>query len=140
MKNGIALHHISRFGLEPLADVPGTPLPISRPFFREAVVDDVVVLDAERVSDDLCGQSTAITQLRQLVDKIAPTNSRVLITGPSGSGKEVTARLVHSLSRRANNAFIAVNCAMMAPDADRSRIVRSRNRGRAQDRPAGTRA
>jgi two-component system nitrogen regulation response regulator NtrX len=64
---------------------------------------------------DLCGQSTAITQLRQLVDKIAPTNSRVFITGPSGSGKEVTARLVHSLSRRANNAFIAVNCAMMAP-------------------------
>jgi len=64
---------------------------------------------------DLGGQSTAITQLRQLVDKIAPTNSRVFITGPSGSGKEVTARLVHSLSRRSNNAFIAVNCAMMAP-------------------------
>ncbi len=64
---------------------------------------------------DLCGQSTAITQVRQLVDKIAPTNSRVLITGPSGSGKEVTARLIHTLSRRANNAFIAVNCAMMSP-------------------------
>ena len=70
-----------------------------------------------RAGDDteLCGQSTAITQLRQLVDKIAPTGSRVLIAGPSGSGKEVTARLIHSLSRRANNAFIAVNCAMMAP-------------------------
>src|SRR5215467_3738413 len=64
---------------------------------------------------DLCGTSTAITQLRQLVDKIAPTGSRVLITGPSGSGKEVTARLIHALSRRANNAFVAINCAMMAP-------------------------
>ena len=64
---------------------------------------------------ELCGNSTAIAQLRQLVDKIAPTGSRVLIAGPSGSGKEVTARLIHSLSRRAGNAFIAVNCAMMAP-------------------------
>jgi len=64
---------------------------------------------------ELCGSSTAIAQLRQLVDKIAPTGSRVLITGPSGSGKEVTARLIHSLSRRTNNAFVAINCAMMAP-------------------------
>jgi two-component system nitrogen regulation response regulator NtrX len=64
---------------------------------------------------ELCGTSTAITQLRQLVDKVAPTGSRILITGPSGSGKEVTARLIHSLSRRAGNAFVAINCAMMAP-------------------------
>jgi two-component system nitrogen regulation response regulator NtrX len=71
-----------------------------------------------RAGDDteLCGTSTAVTQLRQLIDKIAPTGSRVLITGPSGSGKEVTARLIHSLSRRANNGFVAINCAMMAPN------------------------
>src|SRR5215469_1991463 len=70
-----------------------------------------------RAGDDteLCGQSSAIAQLRQLIDKIAPTGSRVMITGPSGSGKEVAARLTHSLSRRADNAFIAVNCAMMEP-------------------------
>src|SRR5215472_4808757 len=70
-----------------------------------------------KVGDDteLAGSSSAIAQLRQLVDKVAPTRSRVLITGPSGSGKEVTARLIHSLSRRANNAFVAINCAMMAP-------------------------
>jgi len=64
---------------------------------------------------ELAGNSSAIAQLRQLVDKVAPTRSRVLITGPAGSGKEVTARLIHSLSRRANNAFVAINCAMMAP-------------------------
>ena len=64
---------------------------------------------------ELCGTSTAITQLRQLAEKVAPTGSRILITGPSGSGKEVTARLIHALSRRANNAFVAINCAMMAP-------------------------
>src|SRR6266567_4542136 len=64
---------------------------------------------------ELCGASTAIAPLRQLVDKIAPTGSRVLLTGPSGSGKEVTARLIHALSRRASNAFVAINCAMLAP-------------------------
>ena len=64
---------------------------------------------------ELVGGSTAISQLRQLIDKVAPTRSRILITGPSGSGKEVAARLIHALSRRSGNAFVAVNCAMMTP-------------------------
>ena len=64
---------------------------------------------------ELVGQSTAIAQLRQLVEKIAPTGSRVLIAGAPGSGKEVVARLIHARSRRAPNAFVAINCAMMAP-------------------------
>ncbi len=64
---------------------------------------------------DLVGNSSAITQLKQLVDKVAPTGSRILIAGPSGSGKEVAARLIHAHSRRASNAFVAINCAMMAP-------------------------
>jgi two-component system nitrogen regulation response regulator NtrX len=63
----------------------------------------------------LVGQSSAISQLRQLVEKIAPTGSRVLITGPAGAGKEVAARLIHARSRRAGNAFVAVNCATMEP-------------------------
>jgi two-component system nitrogen regulation response regulator NtrX len=65
---------------------------------------------------ELVGESSAICQLRQLIDKIAPTGSRVLIAGPSGSGKEVVARLIHMRSRRAGNAFVAVNCATMAPE------------------------
>jgi two-component system nitrogen regulation response regulator NtrX len=65
---------------------------------------------------DLIGGSSAISQLRQLIEKIAPTNSRVLIAGPAGSGKEVVARLIHARSRRAGNAFVAINCATMAPD------------------------
>ncbi len=64
---------------------------------------------------ELVGASSAMSQLRQLVDKVAPTGSRILITGAPGSGKEVTARLIHARSRRAGNAFIAINCAMMAP-------------------------
>src|SRR4029077_14124595 len=64
---------------------------------------------------ELVGNSSAISQLRQAVDKIAPTNSRVFITGPSGSGKEVAAPLLHARSRRAGNAFVAINCATMDP-------------------------
>src|ERR1700743_3436729 len=65
---------------------------------------------------ELMGQSSTIAQLRALVDKIAPTNSRVLISGPAGSGKEVAARLIHARSRRAGNAFVAINCAPMELD------------------------
>lgn len=65
---------------------------------------------------ELVGNSPTITQLKVLIDKIAPTNSRVLIAGPAGSGKEVAARLIHARSRRAGNAFVAINCATMEPD------------------------
>jgi len=65
---------------------------------------------------ELVGQSSAVAQIRQAVEKIAPTNSRVFISGPPGSGKELLARLIHARSRRANNAFVAVNCATMEPD------------------------
>jgi two-component system, NtrC family, nitrogen regulation response regulator NtrX len=65
---------------------------------------------------DLVGQSSALAQIRQAVEKIAPTNSRVFISGPPGCGKELLARLLHARSRRAGNAFVAVNCATMEPD------------------------
>jgi two-component system nitrogen regulation response regulator NtrX len=64
---------------------------------------------------EMVGASSAISQLRQAIEKIAPTNSRVFITGPAGSGKEQVARLIHARSRRAGNAFVAINCATMDP-------------------------
>lgn len=70
-----------------------------------------------RHEDELIGESPAIQGLRQTVAKIAPTNSRVLITGPAGSGKEVTARYLHKLSRRANATFVVVNAASISPDS-----------------------
>src|ERR1700742_4362785 len=74
---------------------------------------------------ELVGNSPTITQLKVLIDKIAPTNSRVLIAGPAGSGKEVAARLIHARSRRAGNAFVAINCATMAPDRIEAELVGS---------------
>jgi two-component system nitrogen regulation response regulator NtrX len=65
---------------------------------------------------ELVGKSGPISQLRQMIDRVGPTNSRVLITGPAGSGKEVVARLIHAKSPRAKAPFIAVNAAGMEPD------------------------
>jgi two-component system nitrogen regulation response regulator NtrX len=65
---------------------------------------------------DLVGASPAANQLRQQIDRVAPTGSRVLITGAPGSGKEVVGRLLHSRSRRAEGPFVAVNCATMRPE------------------------
>jgi len=64
----------------------------------------------------LIGKSPAIGQLRNLINRAAPNESRVLITGPAGSGKEVVARLLHEGSHRAGGPFVVVNCATMTPD------------------------
>jgi two-component system nitrogen regulation response regulator NtrX len=63
----------------------------------------------------LTGDSPAISQLRGLIDRVAPTGSRVLISGQAVSGKEVTARMIHARSRRADGPFIILNCATLAP-------------------------
>ena len=68
------------------------------------------------VESELVGQSAIINQLRQSIEKVAPTGSRVLIAGPAGSGKEVVARIIHSHSRRAAGPFIVLNCATMRPE------------------------
>lgn len=65
---------------------------------------------------DLLGTSTAIKDVRQAIDRAAPTNSRIIISGPPGAGKEVIARLVHARSRRNSGPFCVVNCAAMHPD------------------------
>ena len=64
---------------------------------------------------DMVGNSNVVAQLRQAIERVAPTGSRVLITGPAGSGKEVAARLLHKLSRRAGGPFVVVNCAALDP-------------------------
>src|SRR5579862_7409472 len=65
---------------------------------------------------DLVGASIATNQLRQQIERVAPTGSRVLITGAPGVGKEVVGRLLHARSRRSGGPFVAVNCATMHPD------------------------
>jgi len=65
---------------------------------------------------DLIGDSNVMRDVRQSVERAAPTNSRIIISGPPGSGKEVIARLIHAQSHRADGPFAVVNCAAMHPD------------------------
>lgn len=67
-------------------------------------------------SSEMIGKSSVINTLRQSIEKVAPTNSRVLISGPSGSGKELTARVLHTQSTRKDAPFVVLNAAAMAPD------------------------
>jgi two-component system, NtrC family, nitrogen regulation response regulator NtrX len=64
----------------------------------------------------IAGRSAIMNQLRQTVERVAPTNARVLITGAPGSGKELTARTLHGLSSRANSPFVVINAAMITPE------------------------
>ena len=59
------------------------------------------------------GSSGAAAAVRGQIEKVAPTGSRVLITGPSGSGKETVARMIHKGSKRAEGPFVVVNCSTM---------------------------
>ena len=68
------------------------------------------------VPSTLVGKSASISQLRQAIERVAPTNSRVLVVGPSGAGKELAARTLHQLSARANGPFIVINAAAITPD------------------------
>ena len=74
------------------------------------------------VPTNLVGKSSAINQLRHVIEKVAPTNSRILIVGPSGSGKELTARTIHALSGRADGPFVVINAAAITPERMESEL------------------
>src|ERR1043165_1595697 len=60
---------------------------------------------------EMIGDSPALVQVREMIDKVAPTEARVLITGPNGSGKELVARAIHEKSNNSEGPFVEVNCA-----------------------------
>ena len=67
-------------------------------------------------TSDLVGVSAAMSQLRQTIERVAPTNSRIMIIGASGSGKEMVARAIHAASTRSGAPFVTLNAATMTPD------------------------
>ncbi len=64
----------------------------------------------------IVGKSSIIHQLHQVIERVAPANSRVLITGAPGSGKELVARSIHDASPRANAPFVVINSATITPE------------------------
>ncbi len=84
------------------------------------------------VYSELVGESAAALALRNMIEKVAPTNSRVLISGPPGSGKELVARLIHGHSLRAEGPFVPVSAAMMDPDRVEQELFGSESSGKVQ--------
>jgi DNA-binding NtrC family response regulator len=71
---------------------------------------------------EMVGESPSIMQIKQMIERVAPTEARVLITGGNGTGKEVAARWIHDQSARANGAFIEVNCAAIPSELIESEL------------------
>ncbi|MEW5421862.1 sigma-54-dependent transcriptional regulator [Amorphus sp. 3PC139-8] len=65
---------------------------------------------------ELIGQSAAMATLRTMIERVSSTNSRILLSGPSGSGKELVARTIHAGSQRAEGPFVIVNAATITPE------------------------
>lgn len=73
-------------------------------------------------SHDMIGESPAINQIREMIDRVAPTDARVLITGENGTGKEVVSRWLHDKSNRTDGPFIEVNCAAIPSELIESEL------------------
>ena len=96
----------------------------------------------------IVGESAAIAEVRYLIRAVAPTSASVLITGPSGSGKEVVARAIHAASSRGSAAYVAVNCGAIPRDLLESELFGhekgsftgavSQRRGRFEDADGGS--
>ena len=65
---------------------------------------------------ELIGMSAAMNHLRQTIERVAPTNSRIMIIGPSGTGKEMVARAIHAQSSRKSGPFVTLNAATITPE------------------------
>lgn len=71
---------------------------------------------------DIIGESKPLLEVIEMIDKVAPTDARVLITGPNGSGKELVARSIHEKSRRENFPLVEVNCAAIPSELIESEL------------------
>jgi two-component system nitrogen regulation response regulator NtrX len=71
---------------------------------------------------EMIGESEAIRHMKEMIDKVAPTDARVLITGPNGSGKELVAKSIHEKSKRSNGPLVEVNCAAIPSELIESEL------------------
>jgi two-component system, NtrC family, nitrogen regulation response regulator NtrX len=72
--------------------------------------------------NDIIGNSVCIERMREIIEKVGPTDARVLITGPNGAGKEMVAKWLHLKSKRANKALVEVNCAAIPSELIESEL------------------
>jgi two-component system, NtrC family, nitrogen regulation response regulator NtrX len=90
---------------------------------RANLLDETKILKRKiRGTHEIVGESQAILHVKELINKVAPTDARVLITGENGTGKELVAHWLHELSQRANGPFIEVNCAAIPSELIESNL------------------
>ncbi len=89
---------------------------------RQTLSNQNKVLKKKVYGADMIGESAPMMHIREMIDKVAPTDARVLITGPNGSGKELVARNLHQRSSRSAMPFIEVNCAAIPSELIESEL------------------
>ncbi len=89
---------------------------------RQTLATQNKVLKKKVYGADMIGDSEPMRRIREMIDKVAPTDARVLITGPNGSGKELVARNLHQQSRRSAMPFVEVNCAAIPSELIESEL------------------
>ncbi len=89
---------------------------------KELVTETKILKRKVSKTRDIIGQSSPIIRIKDTIEKVAPTEARVLITGENGSGKELVARWIHEKSNRANGPLIEVNCAAIPSELIESEL------------------
>jgi two-component system nitrogen regulation response regulator NtrX len=89
---------------------------------KEIVIENKVLKRKVSKTREIIGDSPAINNITETIEKVAPTDARVLITGENGTGKELVARWIHEKSNRAKNPLIEVNCAAIPADLIESEL------------------
>tara|TARA_Y100000991_G_scaffold213932_1_gene200572 strand:+ start:36498 stop:37661 length:1164 start_codon:yes stop_codon:yes gene_type:complete len=89
---------------------------------KQLVVENKLLRRKISKSFEMIGNSDAINDIKNLVDKVAETNAKILINGPNGSGKELVAKSIHNLSKRAHQPLIEVNCAAIPSELIESEL------------------
>lgn len=89
---------------------------------RELIIETKTLKRKINRNYDMIGESAAIVQIKDMIERVAPTDARVLITGENGTGKEIVARWLHEKSSRANNPFVEVNCAAIPSELIESEL------------------
>lgn len=89
---------------------------------KELVVENKILKKKVSQKYEMIGDSEAITSIKEIIDKVAPTDARVLITGPNGTGKELVAHWLHEKSERVKGPMIEVNCAAIPSELIESEL------------------
>ncbi len=89
---------------------------------KDLVIETKVLKRKVSKTYDMIGESAPIAKVKDMIDKVAPTDARVLITGENGTGKELVARWLHEKSNRADQPFIEVNCAAIPSELIESEL------------------